>query len=86
MVGVPTKRFLASGIGLSLRSSASEPHRLGTAGAGRPSIYMPPRGAAHNARPVKSKSTSTTTGRRGFGVETGQTRSTCLLGQPVDRE
>ena len=56
MVGVPAKRFLAltAGLGLALASvgavSAGAP-----AGAERPSIYMPPRGATHNARPVKSK-------------------------------
>src|SRR5206468_3570600 len=56
MVGVPAKRFLALGAGLALAIAS-----VGAAAAGaparaeRPTIYMPPRGNAHNARPVKSK-------------------------------
>jgi serine protease len=72
MVGVPAKRFLALsvGLGLALASvgavSARQPVETG-----RPSIYMPPRGNAHNARPVKSKQLTYHGGVGGYGVETG---------------
>jgi hypothetical protein len=72
MVGIPTKRFLALGVGLGLAfasvgaASASAP-----GGAGRPSIFMPPRGAAHNARPLRSKNLTYHGGVGGVGVETG---------------
>jgi hypothetical protein len=72
MVGVPTKRFLALGVGLSLAvlsvgaASAGAPAR-----AERPTIYMAPHGASHNARPVKSKQLTYHGGVGGYGVETG---------------
>jgi serine protease len=72
MVGIPAKRFLAltAGFGLALASvgavSAGAPAR-----ADRPSIYMPPRGATHNARPVKSKELTYHGGVGGSGVVTG---------------
>jgi hypothetical protein len=72
MIGVPAKRFLALtlGLGFALASvgavSAGAPAR-----AERPTIYMPPHGASHNARPVRSKQLTYGGGVGGFGVETG---------------
>lgn len=72
MVGVPAKRFLALTVGLGLAIASVGAASAGApAGAGRPSIYMPPRGAAHNARPTKSKNLTYHGGVGGSGVETG---------------
>ena len=71
-MGVPAKRFLALSVGLGLAIAS-----VGSAAAGaparaeRPTIYMPPRGNAHNARPTKSKNLTYHGGVGGVGVETG---------------
>ncbi|HYK95553.1 MAG TPA: hypothetical protein VE011_06795 [Candidatus Dormibacteraeota bacterium] len=72
MVGVPAKRFLALsvGLGFALASVGAVAARQPVE-TGRPTIYMPPRGNAHNLRPTRSKQLTYHGGVGGYGVDTG---------------
>jgi hypothetical protein len=74
MGGVSAKRLVAFGLGLGLAISSVGSASAGApAGAGRPSVYMPTRGAAHGSRPSRTKTKNLTYhgGVGGIGVETG---------------